>query len=148
MSTRKKRKSRSNRGSRTCGGGSTRNRRHSGHKGGKGLAGSHKHRWRKIKQENPKHFGKHGFKRPPQLQKKSKTINVGELDEYVDELLNEGLAEKKEDKIIINASDLDFDKILGSGKVTRPLEVIADTFSEKAERKLEESGGSAVTGES
>ncbi len=145
--SRKNKKSRSKRGSRTQGRGSHRKNRHSGNKGGTGQAGNHKHGWLKSQLNDPLHFGKHGFKRPPQLQKDVETINVGELDEYAEELIEEGIAEKDEDEIVIDTSQLNFDKVLGSGKVTHPLRVIADDFSKSAERKLEESGGAAIQGE-
>lgn len=144
---RKSRKVRSKRGSRTHGGGSARKGRHSGEKGGKGIAGSHKHLWRKMLKESPKHFGKHGFNRPPQLQEDVETINVGKLDEYAEELLERDLAEERNEEILINASDLDVDKVLGGGKVTNSLRVRAKEFSESARRKLEEAGGAAETGE-
>lgn len=146
MSRRKSSKSRSKRGSRTHGGGSARKGRHSGHKGGKGLAGSHKHRWREIKLKSPRHFGKYGFKRPAKLREEVETINVGELDERVDELLREGLAEEDDDSIVIDVSRLGYDKVLGGGRVTRPLKVKAGDFSGSAKRKLEESGGAAIKG--
>lgn len=147
MSTRNSRKSRKKRGSRTHGGGSARKSRKSGHKGGKGQAGSHKHHWRKTIAGDPRYFGKHGFKRPPQLQEEVKTINVGELDEKAEEFLEGGLAEKNGDEILIDGSIVGFDKVLGSGQVTHSLRVVANEFSEKAEEKLVESGGSAETGE-
>lgn len=147
MSTRKSRKSRKKRGSRTHGGGSARKGRKSGHKGGKGDAGSHKHHWRKTISENPRYFGKHGFKRPLKLQEEVKTINVRELDEKAEEFLERGLAEEDGDEIVIDGYSAGFDKVLGSGQVTRPLRVIAGAFSQKAEKKLEESGGAAETGE-
>lgn len=146
--SRKNKKSRSKRGSRTAGGGSAKNRRHSGNKGGKGKAGGDKHKYRKVIQENPRYFGKHGFTRPPQLRETAETINVGELDEVADELLDEGLAEEEGGEIVIDASELGYDKVLGSGQVTRSLRVKADNFSEKAKNKLEDSGGSAESGES
>ncbi len=145
--SRKSRKSRSKRGSRTQGGGSHKKSRHSGNKGGKGSAGSHKHHWRKVKEKDPNYFGKHGFKRPQSVQKQVETINIGELDEYAEELLNRGVAEKEGDKILIDVTSLNVGKVLGSGQVTYPLKVVAPSFSESAERKLEESGGEAVTGE-
>lgn len=144
---RKNRKSKKKRGSRTVGGGMVKKRRHSGHKGGKGLAGSHKHRWMKLTKKAPKHFGKHGFTRPPKLQKSVSTINVGELDERVDELLETEAVEQKEGKIIINATKMGIDKVLGRGKLSQPIKVIAKNFSESARRKLEEAGGEATTGE-
>ncbi|KXB06577.1 hypothetical protein AKJ52_01995 [candidate division MSBL1 archaeon SCGC-AAA382C18] len=148
MGSRKSKKSRSQRGSNTYGGGPGRNRRHSGHKGGKGQAGSDKHKWRKVTLKNPRYFGKHGFKRPAKMQKEVETVNVGELDEYVEELLNEGVAEEGDEGIFIDASEIGIDKVLGSGKVTHSLKIKADDFSDSAQRKLEEAGGEAVLGES
>lgn len=146
--SRKNKKSRSKRGSRTAGGGSAKKRRHSGNKGGKGSAGSDKHEYIKVTQEDPRYFGKHGFNRPPQLQETAETINVGELDEIAGELVDEGLAEEEGDEVVIDAGELGYDKVLGSGQVTQPLTVRADNFSEKAKDKLEDSGGSAEPGES
>lgn len=147
MTSRKDRKSRSKRGSRTHGGGSSKNRRHSGHKGGKGAAGSHKHLWMKYGREK-NYFGKYGFKRPSAVKEETKTMNVGEVDENIEELLEEGLAEKEGDEILVDLSRLGIDKVLGGGKVTHPLRIKAKEFSEKAERKLEESGGTEKIGES
>jgi len=47
-----------------------------------------------LTQKNPKYFGKYGFKRPPALRDKKSTINVGEIDEYIEEFLERGLAER------------------------------------------------------
>lgn len=148
MVVRKSRKSRKKRGSRTVGGGGSEKRRHSGHKGGKGSAGSHKHHWIRTHRKFPQHFGKRGFTRPPKLQKPVKTINVGELDECLDELVKGELAKEEEERVVIDASELGIDKVLGGGKVSRPFKVIADNFSGSAIRKLEEAGGEAVTGRS
>lgn len=148
MVVRKSRKSRKKRGSRTVGGGGSSKRRHSGHRGGKGLAGSHKHRWRKILERAPGHFGKRGFKRPQAVQRSVGTINVGELDERADELVRDEVAKREGEKLVIDVSELGFDKVLGGGQVTRPMRVIADEFSGSAKRKLERAGGEAVSGES
>ena len=147
MGSRSSKKSRKKRGKRTHGRGSSRNARHSGHKGGKGAAGSDKHLYRKTIMSDPRYFGKHGFKRPPQVQEETSTVNIGELNEWIDEFLNEGLAEEEDDHIVIDVSELGFDKVLGKGKVTRPLKVVANGFSKKAESKLKESGGVAEIGE-
>ncbi|KXB05845.1 50S ribosomal protein L15 [candidate division MSBL1 archaeon SCGC-AAA382A20] len=148
MSSRKSRKSRSKRGSRTQGSGSHKKSRHSGNKGGKGQAGSHKHHWRQVRQANPNYFGKYGFNRPQKVQEEVETVNVGELDEYAEELLEDGIAEEDEDKIVIDTTDLNIDKVLGGGKVTRSLKVIAKEFSRSAEEKLEELGDAVTVGES
>ncbi len=146
--SRKNKKSRSKRGSRTQGRGSHRKNRHSGNKGGKGSAGSDKYHYLETMKENPRYFGKHGFKPPSKLEDDDEIINVGELDEYSEELLEEGLAEEDGDQIVIDVSELGFDKVLGSGKVSKPLKVIAEDFSESAKEKIEDSGGAPVKGES
>ena len=61
---RKTKKIRKQRGSRSVGGGCTKKRRGAGHRGGRGLAGGNKHHWTWMVINDPKHFGKYGFKRP------------------------------------------------------------------------------------
>jgi large subunit ribosomal protein L15 len=95
----------------------------------------------------PEHFGKHGFTRPPSVQREVKVINVGELDERLKELLQLGVAKKENEKFIVDVGKLGFEKVLGGGQVTHPLEVMAQEFVESAKRKLEEAGGKAISGE-
>ncbi len=147
---RRKKSPKKYRGSRTCGGGHHRKRSGAGNKGGRGMAGSHKHKWFHVIKYMPDHFGKHGFNRPPKLVKEPNIVNVGDLDVMADLLLEEGIAEKEDDRIVIDVTDEKlkkyggpFDKVLGRGRVTRPLVVIAPEFSEKAVQKLEEAGGEA-----
>ena len=61
---RKTKKIRKQRGSRSVGGGCTKKRRGAGHRGGRGQAGGNKHHWTWMVINDPKHFGKYGFKRP------------------------------------------------------------------------------------
>jgi len=51
------------------------------------------------------------------------------------------------EEIVLDVSDLGFDKVLGGGQVNHSLKIIADSFSGTAEKKLEESGGTAEKGE-
>jgi large subunit ribosomal protein L15 len=95
----------------------------------------------------PEHFGKHGFTRPPEVRKEVRAINVGEIDERLEELLQQGVARKEKERFIVDVSKLGFEKVLGGGKVTHPLEVRAQEFVESAKRKLEEAGGKAISGE-
>jgi large subunit ribosomal protein L15 len=95
----------------------------------------------------PEHFGKHGFTRPSAVQREVKAINVGELDERLEELLRLGVAKKENEKFVIDVGKLGFEKVLGGGQVTHPLEVTAHEFVELAKRKLEKSGGKAISGE-
>lgn len=128
------------------GGGSVKKRRGAGNRGGRGFAGGHKHKWSTVVQFDRERFGKRRFPRPPKARFATSFVNVGELDRRSDELLEEKSAKREEDKIVIEASKLGFEKVLGSGKVTRPIKVVAKAFSESAKRKLEEAGGEAVVG--
>lgn len=139
-------KKRRQRGSRTHGGGSGKNRRGAGHRGGRGNAGRSKH---EFHGQDP--LGKHGFTRPESLTDSVATVNVGRLDEDAPELVRRDLAEESGDGYVIDARDVldvphDVDriKVLGGGQVHRALEVVADEFSASAKRKLEDAGGSAI----
>jgi len=146
MVVRRRRKVRKRRGSRTMGRGSAKRGRGAGEKGGRGLSGGHKQKWSYILKYMPEHFGKHGFVRPPEVSAEVSSINVGELDERLDELLQQGIVRQEEEKFVVDVRKLGFDKVLGGGRVTHPLEVTAGKFSEQAKRKLEEAGGRAIEG--
>jgi large subunit ribosomal protein L15 len=94
----------------------------------------------------PGHFGKHGFVRPSVVSEDVSSVNVGELDERLDELIQQGIARQEENKFVVDVKKLGFDKVLGGGRVTHPLEITAGKFSGQAKRKLEEAGGKAVEG--
>jgi len=100
--------------------------------GGKGMAGSHKHKWSWIIKYKPDHFGGDSMK---SLKKKPKATNIGYLNEYA---LTKGITE-------IDAIKLGFSKVLGGGNVTKPLKVRAKFFTQKAKEKLEKAGGEAIT---
>jgi large subunit ribosomal protein L15 len=95
----------------------------------------------------PDYFGKHGFTRPSAVRREARAINVGELDERLEELLQLGVAKKENEKFVIDVGKLGFEKVLGGGRVTHPLEIKAQRFVESAKRKLEEAGGKAILGE-
>lgn len=129
------------RGSRTCGGGTSKNRRGAGNRGGRGRAGICKHHAIKAILMGYGQ-GKYGFTRPVKTQKHTSVVNVGELDELADELVVGGFAQVENGKYIIDLPSLDIDKVLGKGRVTKQLEVIASDFSSSAREKIESSGGS------
>ncbi len=139
---RRRKKVRKLRGSRTHGFGRVGQHRKGGMTGGKGKSG-YKHK-RMLYNSNGKYFGSHGFQRPLKIRSKVRTINVGQLDELADRLIENSIAEKENNKIIIDVSKLGFDKVLGEGIISKPLVVKANAFSKKAEEKLEKSGGQAL----
>jgi large subunit ribosomal protein L15 len=144
MVVRRIKKVRRQRGQRSYGYGSHKKARGGGNRGGRGQAGMHKHKWSYTVKYDPDHFGKKGFKIPQAIQKEIRTINLKDLDKKAEQLLKEKVAVKEDDKIRINVLKLGCEKVLGSGKLSKPLIVEAKYFSKQAVKKLEESGGKAV----
>ena len=68
-------------------------------------------------------------------------IDVGVLDQIIPSLLAQGIAKTEGDAIVINIADMGIDKVLGSGKITRKINISASAFSETAKAKIEKMGG-------
>jgi len=131
------------RGSRTCGGGTHKNRRGAGNRGGRGRAGINAHHFVKwYKELGGPVFGKDGFCN--QTATPVTAIDIGALDQIVPSLLAQGIAKQEGDAIVINAADMGIEKVLGSGRVTRKFAISASAFSETAKAKIEKMGGKAV----
>jgi large subunit ribosomal protein L15 len=130
------------RGSRTCGGGTHKNRRGAGNRGGRGRAGHRDHRFSHYLLYGEVHNGKHGFFN--QTRSDVTAISIGALDQMVRALLAEGKATQEGDAVHINADQIGIDKILGSGKVTLKMNVTARSFSAQAKSKIEAMGGQAL----
>ncbi|MCD6369587.1 MAG: uL15 family ribosomal protein [Thermoproteales archaeon] len=142
MSVRSKKKSRYQRGSRTCGWGRTGQHRRSGSRGGRGRVGYHKHKWTWVVKYAPDWFGKHGFTRHPSLVPRVNSINVGEICERLNEWLKAGIAEETKDgKIFIDVTKLGYNKVLGEGEVNKAIIVKAVYFTKKAIEKIRNAGG-------
>ena len=106
--------------------------RGAGLRGGRGNAGLLKHKWMHMVKYDPNHFGRHGFKRPQNILKDIKTINVGELEE------------KFSDKTTIDLEKEGYGKLLGSGKLNKKYKVKVASASEKAIEKIKEKGGEVI----
>jgi large subunit ribosomal protein L15 len=140
-----KQKTKKFRGSRTCGGGTHKNRRGGGSRGGRGNAGTCKHHFVRAMQRGLS-FGKHGFKRPLSITEDKVIVNVGEIDEAIEQLVADGFAEKKGGAFHIDLANIGIEKVLGSGKVTKPLFITASEFSSSARKKIEDAKGKATAG--
>ena len=139
-------KKRRQRGSRTHGGGTHKNRRGAGHRGGRGAAGRDKHEF-----HNHSPLGKHGFSRPAAAQDEVVEVHVRELDEEAPLLAASGLAESDGDAYHVDARDVaddghevDVVKVLGGGRVEGELHVTADAFTASARELVESAGGSVA----
>jgi large subunit ribosomal protein L15 len=132
----KLRKIRKKRGSRTQGYGRVGQHRKSGSKGYR-KAGRHKHGWSYVIRYEPEYFEKKGFTSPKSLRQKENIINVGKLDEIAEKISTS----KEKDKILIDLEKLGYTKLLGTGKVTKPLIVKVASYSKSAAEKIKEAGG-------
>ncbi|RLI43110.1 50S ribosomal protein L15 [Candidatus Bathyarchaeota archaeon] len=136
----KLRKTRKKRGSRTVGYGRVGQHRKSGSKGMR-KAGRHKQGWSYVIKYEPEYFGKRGFTSPKSLRRRVNIINVGTLDEIAEEVSTE----KKKDKLFIDLENLGYTKLLGKGKVTKPLIIKVSSYSKSAAEKIKEAGGRILT---
>ena len=123
------------RGSRTHGRGRKAGRG-AGKRGGKGNAGLHKHKFTWTIRYDPDHFGRHGFKRPQKVVARESVniLNVKDVSIMAD---IEGLNE-------IDLTERGFQKLLGTGKIEKPLTVIVAAASPTAVEKIEKAGGKIV----
>lgn len=141
----KNRRVRKKRGSRTHGYGNTQKHRGAGSSGGRGMAGSKKQGWSYVSKFLPGYFGHRGFKRPPSMVKRARTINLGDVDEGIEQLIKQKKAELKDSKYVLDLRALGYDKLLGSGKVKHALHITVDACSQLATKKVEEAGGKIET---
>jgi large subunit ribosomal protein L15 len=86
-------------------------------------------------------FGKDGFSNSSTLS--VSVMDIGIIDQIVPSLLAQGIAKNEGDVIVINVAEIGIDKVLGSGKVTKKLNISAQAFSESAKIKIEKMGGKA-----
>lgn len=127
------RKVRKFRGGRSHGWGQSAGHRGAGSHGGFGKTGGHKHMWTYIIVHEPERFGKHGFYH---YQNNVSTMNVGELNQLIDNYVSNGKAEKKEEGVFIDLSALGVEKLLGTGHVDKQLIVKVKAISSKATKKF------------
>lgn len=128
------------RGSRTHGRG-IKAGRGKGKRGGTGNAGYHKHKYMSVLKYMPDYFGRHGFKRHPAREAR-RVINLSDIELNLERYLQEKVARKEGNMIELNLTALGYDKLLGSGSVSRALRIHVAEASENAVSKVKETGGS------
>jgi large subunit ribosomal protein L15 len=130
----KLRKTRKMRGSRTHGYGRIGQHRDAGSKGHRKV-GRHKHLWSYVVTHEPDYFGKKGFTSPQSLKRKENTINLKQLN---------NLAVEK-DTANVNLTSLGYTKLLGTGKIAKPLTITVPSCSKSAAEKIKKAGGKILT---
>jgi len=136
----KLRKTRKKRGSRTCGYGRVGQHRRSGTKGER-RAGRHKHLWSYVIKYEPDYFGKRGFTSPSSLKRKVNPINLSQLEELIEKLSAEEKIEEKNGKLFVDLEKLGYTKLLGMGKISKPVIIKVPAFSASAAEKIKAVGG-------
>ncbi len=122
-------------GSRTRGNGDTKNRRGAGSRGGRGLAGSHKHKYAKYHTK----FGQD--KRKVRESTHVKAINLDQLAQIMPKLLATGKVTKEGEKFVIDGTKTGFDKLLSKGILQQKLIARNIKASKKAIEKINKAGG-------
>jgi large subunit ribosomal protein L15 len=131
----KLRKIRKFRGSRTQGYGRVGQHRDSGSKGHRKV-GRHKHLWSYVVTHEPDYFGKSGFTSPQSLHRHENTINLKKLEEIA-----QG---SQQEKPQIDLVALGYTKLLGTGKITKPLTIQVHSYSKSAAEKIKKAGGEII----
>ncbi|RLI80232.1 50S ribosomal protein L15 [Archaeoglobales archaeon] len=72
-------------------------------------------------------------------------LNVGDLDEIIDKLVKLGLAEKKDEKYMVDLTQFGYSKLLGRGNITKAVDVKIYEATNRAIEKIENAGGSVIT---
>jgi len=108
------------------------------------MAGTSNHKWCGISKFMPDYFLSIGFKRPRCIVKQVNTLNLGVLDEEIKNLCEMGIANEENGRFSINLTELGYNKLLGSGKVTNSIAVTIDSYSKSAKQKIEDAGGEIV----
>ena len=76
--------------------------------------------------------------------KKSNPVNLSYLEEQADNLIENGVASKDGDSIVIDVTKLGYDKVLAKGKISKAFIISSPQFSVSAIEKIEEMGGEAI----
>lgn|SRR5487761_1017663 len=121
--------------------------RGAGKQGGRGNAGLHKYKFKSMLIYAPDHFGRHGFKRPPEIAANPRTLNVGQLEAFVPILEAAGAVRREGETYVADLSKIGVDRLLGSGATEHPWKVFVPHATKHAKEKvtlLAEAPASAV----
>ncbi len=110
--------------------------RGAGKQGGRGNAGLHKYKFKSMLIYAPDHFGRHGFKRPPEIVAEPRAVNVGELEELLPLLRAADAVSESAGKATADLAKIGIDRLLGGGKTARAWSIYVGHASAHAQRKV------------
>ncbi|HYA70198.1 MAG TPA: uL15 family ribosomal protein [Thermoplasmata archaeon] len=110
--------------------------RGAGKQGGRGNAGLHKYKFKSMLIYAPDHFGRHGFKRPPEIVAQPTSLNVGELESFVPALEAASALSREGETFVADLAKAGVDRLLGGGAPVRKWKVFVRHASEHAREKV------------
>ncbi|HTT25758.1 MAG TPA: uL15 family ribosomal protein [Thermoplasmata archaeon] len=110
--------------------------RGAGKQGGRGNAGLHKYKFKSMLIYAPDHFGRHGFKRPPEIVAKPRSINVGELESLVPILEAAKALTGAPGSPVADLTKVGIDRLLGGGTPLRSWTVFVAHATKHAQEKV------------
>lgn len=131
------RKTRKVRGSRTQGWGRIGQHRKTGSRPYR-KANRHKQGWSYVTTYEPDYFGKHGFTSRQSKVRSTNVINIARLDALVMQL-------PAEQEQTIDLTSLGYVKLLGTGRISKPITVKVQSASKSATEKIQNAGGKILT---
>jgi large subunit ribosomal protein L15 len=133
------------RGSRTHGRGFKAGRG-AGKQGGTGNAGLHKYKFKSMLIYAPDHFGRHGFKRPPEILRETASVNVGDLNELLPALTAANALSQDGETHVADLTRIGIDRLLGGGAPAGRWRVYVPHATKHAREKDRLLGGGAPAG--
>jgi len=110
--------------------------RGAGKQGGRGNAGLHKYKFKSMLIYAPDHFGRHGFKRPPEIVARPTSLNVGELEGFLPHLRAAEALTQEGDAYVADLQKAGVDRLLGGGTPVRSWKVIVAHATKHARTKV------------
>lgn len=113
-----------------------------GNRGGRGRAGSGKRADQKkpsYQKEGKGYLGRHGFTSKSTL--KIVAINIKNLEAQLEAYVAQGLATKTGSEFTIDLGNVGYNKLLGSGKATKKMNITVEYASKGSSEKIENAGG-------
>ncbi|MGI0132060.1 MAG: uL15 family ribosomal protein [Thermoplasmata archaeon] len=110
--------------------------RGAGKQGGRGNAGLHKYKFKSMLIYAPDHFGRHGFKRPPEIVEDPVTVNVGELAALLPVLRAANAVREEGTTVTADLAKVGIDRLLGAGATDKTWKVFVPHATKHAQEKV------------
>ena len=110
--------------------------RGAGKQGGRGNAGLHKYKFKSMLIYAPDHFGRHGFKRPPEIVANPSSVNVGDLEAMVPMLEAAKALTREGETFVADLTAIGVDRLLGGGSAASAWKVRVAHATKHAREKV------------